>query len=79
MNFFNVRLLNTTHTTVQGGGYTIEWALVVPWITRENILLMFLVYRVDHKVGQFFFKESNFQIVRVFCTTKIYILIFDTF
>jgi hypothetical protein len=21
---------------------TIEWALVVPWITRENILLMFL-------------------------------------
>jgi hypothetical protein len=23
----------------------IEWALVVPWITRENILLMFLVYR----------------------------------
>jgi hypothetical protein len=24
---------------------TIEWALVVPWITRENLLLMFLVYR----------------------------------
>jgi hypothetical protein len=24
---------------------TIEYALVVPWITRENILLMFLVYR----------------------------------
>jgi hypothetical protein len=24
---------------------TIEWALVVPWITRENILLMFLVHR----------------------------------
>jgi hypothetical protein len=23
----------------------IEWALVVPWITRENILLMFLVYK----------------------------------
>jgi hypothetical protein len=23
----------------------IEWALVVPWITRKNILLMFLVYR----------------------------------
>jgi hypothetical protein len=23
----------------------IEWALVVPWITLENILLMFLVYR----------------------------------
>jgi hypothetical protein len=26
---------------------------------------------VDHKVGQFFFfKESNFQIVRLFCATK---------
>jgi hypothetical protein len=36
-------------------------------------------YRVDHKVGQFFFKESNFQIVRVFCATKIFIFIFDTF
>jgi hypothetical protein len=38
------------------------------------------IYRVDHKVGQFFFfKESNFQIVRVFCATKIFFLIFDTF
>jgi predicted NAD-dependent protein-ADP-ribosyltransferase YbiA (DUF1768 family) len=38
------------------------------------------IYRVDHKVGQFFFfKESNFQIVRVFCATKIFVLIFDTF
>jgi hypothetical protein len=37
-------------------------------------------YRVDHKVGQFFFfKESNFQIVRVFCATKFFFLIFDTF
>jgi hypothetical protein len=27
----------------------------------------------------FFFKESNFQIVRVFCATKIFFLIFDTF
>jgi hypothetical protein len=25
--------------------HPIEWALVVPWITRENILLMFLVNR----------------------------------
>jgi hypothetical protein len=38
------------------------------------------IYRVDHKVGQFFFfKESNFQIVRVFCANKIFFLIFDTF
>jgi hypothetical protein len=28
-----------------GASGLIEWALVVPWITRENILLMFLVYR----------------------------------
>jgi hypothetical protein len=27
----------------------------------------------------FFLKESNFQIVRVFCATKIFFLIFDTF
>jgi hypothetical protein len=31
------------------------------------------------KLVSFFFKESNFQIVRVFCATKIFFLIFDTF
>jgi hypothetical protein len=25
--------------------FSIDWALVVPWITRENILFMFLAYR----------------------------------
>jgi hypothetical protein len=30
-------------------------------------------------VSFFFFKESNFQIVRVFCATKFIFLIFDTF
>jgi predicted NAD-dependent protein-ADP-ribosyltransferase YbiA (DUF1768 family) len=43
-------------------------------------LSQIIIYRVDHKVGQFFFfKESNFQIVGVFCATKIFFLIFDTF
>jgi hypothetical protein len=42
-------------------------------------LVVVATYRVDHKVGQFFFKESIFQIVLVFCATKIFFLIFDTF
>jgi hypothetical protein len=30
------------------------------------------------KLVSFFFKESNFQIVGVFCATKFFFLIFDT-
>jgi hypothetical protein len=42
-------------------------------VTAGNPFPTRTIYRVDHKVGQFFFlKSQNFQIVRVFCATKIF-------
>jgi hypothetical protein len=54
-----------------------KWFLILD--TPERVDSEKRIYRVDHKVGQFFFfKDSNFQIVRVFCAIKFFFLIFDT-
>jgi hypothetical protein len=36
-------------------------------------------FEIENLKNIFFFLKSNFQIVRVFYATKIYIFIFDTF
>jgi hypothetical protein len=39
----NSLFINSAHSLFINSAHSIEWALVVPWITRENLLLMFLV------------------------------------
>jgi hypothetical protein len=57
-------------------------------VNAHTHCIVFIEYMVSTKIHciwwtiklvSFFFKESNFQIVRVFCVSKIFFLIFDTF